>query len=41
MSMMGEYGLTNFVRTPNSREGIKQSGIKEKIKKYLTKSLVD
>ncbi len=28
-------GLTNFVLTPKSNEGIKQSGIKEKIIKYL------
>ena len=29
------WGLTNFVFTPLSREGIKQSGVKEKIIKYL------
>ena len=28
-------GLTNFVLTPRSREGIKQSGVKEKIVKFL------
>lgn len=28
-------GLTNFVLTPRSKEGIKQSGIKEKIIKFL------
>ena len=28
-------GLTNFVLTPRSHEGIKQSGIKEKIIKFL------
>jgi hypothetical protein len=28
-------GLTNFVLTPRSKEGIKQSGIKEKILKFL------
>jgi hypothetical protein len=28
-------GLTNFVHTPKSNEGIKQSGVKEKILKYL------
>jgi hypothetical protein len=28
-------GLTNFVHTPMSNEGIKQSGVKEKILKYL------
>jgi hypothetical protein len=27
--------LGNFVQTPNSREGIKQTGIKEKIIKFL------
>ena len=30
-----DWGLTNFVLTPKSSEGIKQSGIKEKIIKYL------
>ena len=29
-------GLNNFVLTPRSREGIKQSGVKEKIIKFLT-----
>ena len=29
------WGLSNFVLTPRSNEGIKQSGIKEKILKYL------
>jgi hypothetical protein len=29
------FGLTNFVHTPRSKEGIKQSGIKEKIIKFL------
>ena len=29
------WGLDNFVLTPRSNEGIKQSGIKEKILKYL------
>jgi hypothetical protein len=29
-------GLTNFVLTPRSHEGIKQSGIKEKIIKFLS-----
>ena len=31
-----DWGLTNFVLTPKSNEGIKQSGIKEKIIKYLS-----
>lgn len=31
-----EWGLTNFVHTPRMSEGIKQSGIKEKIIKFLT-----
>jgi len=31
------WGLDNFVLTPKSIEGIKQSGIKEKILKFLTK----
>ena len=30
-----DWGLTNFVFTPSSREGIKQNGIKEKIIKFL------
>ena len=29
------WGLTNFVHTPFSRQGIKQSGIKDKILKFL------
>jgi hypothetical protein len=29
------WGLSNFVLTPRSNEGIKQSGIKEKVIKYL------
>ena len=29
------WGLDNFVLTPRSNEGIKQSGIKEKVVKYL------
>lgn len=32
------WGLTNFVLTPKKMEGIKQSGIKEKILKFLTNS---
>jgi hypothetical protein len=30
-----EWGLNNFVHTPKSREGIKQSGVKDKILKFL------
>ena len=30
-----DWGLTNFVHTPKSSEGIKQSGVKEKIIKIL------
>ena len=30
-----DWGLDNFVLTPSSMEGIKQSGIKEKILKFL------
>jgi hypothetical protein len=30
-----EWGLKNFVLTPNGNEGIKQSGIKEKVIKFL------
>ena len=37
--MVMEWGLTNFVLTPKSIEGIKQTGIKEKIIKYLTDDL--
>lgn len=32
------WGLDNFVLTPKSAEGIKQSGIKDKILKFLTDS---
>jgi len=32
----GKPGLTNFVHTPRSNEGIKQSGVKEKIIKFLS-----
>ena len=31
-----EWGLSNFVLTPKSNEGIKQSGIKDRIIKFLT-----
>jgi hypothetical protein len=31
-----DWGLENFVLTPRSNEGIKQSGVKEKLIKYLT-----
>lgn len=31
-----EWGLDNFVHTPRSYEGIKQSGIKDKILKFLS-----
>ncbi len=34
----GGYGLENFVLTPRSTEGIKQSGIKEKLLITLTKN---
>ena len=30
-----EWGLKNFVLTPKNNEGIKQSGIKEKVIKFL------
>jgi hypothetical protein len=30
-----DWGLENFVLTPNGNEGIKQSGVKEKILTYL------
>ena len=30
-----DWGLDNFVLTPNGNEGIKQSGIKEKVIKFL------
>ena len=33
--MVMEWGLTNFVHTPRSREGIKQSNIKDKILNFL------
>jgi hypothetical protein len=31
-----DWGLTNFVLTPKGSEGIKQSGIKEKILNFLS-----
>jgi hypothetical protein len=36
-----DCGLTNFVLTPKSSEGIKQSGIKEKIVNYLNNDIQD
>jgi len=36
-----EWGLDNFVETPKSTEGIKQTGIKEKIIKFLTNDIQD
>jgi len=35
MEFEHEWGLDNFVYTPNGNEGIKQIGIKEKIINYL------
>jgi hypothetical protein len=35
--MKRDWGLSNFVLTPKSIEGIKQSGIKEKIIHFLNK----
>jgi hypothetical protein len=31
-----KWGLSNFVHTPRQNEGIKQSGVKEKLLQYLT-----
>ncbi len=31
-----KWGLSNFVHTPRDNEGIKQSGVKEKLLQYLT-----
>jgi len=39
--MVMEWGLTNFVLTPKSTEGIKQSGVKEKIMKFLIDDIQD
>lgn len=36
MEFEHDWGLDNFVLTPNGNEGIKQSGIKEKVIKFLT-----
>ena len=36
-----DWGLTNFVLTPKSSEGIKQNGIKEKIIKFLNDDIQD
>jgi hypothetical protein len=30
-----DWGLENFVLTPKGKEGLKQSGIKEKVLTYL------
>jgi hypothetical protein len=30
-----KWGLSNFVHTPRDNEGIKQSGVKEKLLEYL------
>jgi hypothetical protein len=35
VNQIRNHGLSNFVLTPKSSEGIKQSGIKEKIIKFL------
>jgi hypothetical protein len=35
-----DWGLDNFVLTPKSTEGIKQSGIKERIIKFLSDELL-
>jgi hypothetical protein len=35
MEFEHDWGLENFVYTPLQTEGIKQSGIKEKILEYL------
>ena len=35
LSKRPDWGLENFVRTPKSSEGIKQSGVKDKILKFL------
>jgi hypothetical protein len=35
MSLRNDWGLTNFVHTPKSNEGIKQSGVKGKLLKFL------
>ena len=35
LSKRPDWGLKNFVRTPKSDEGIKQSGVKDKILKFL------
>ena len=36
-----DWGLTNFVLTPKGSEGIKQTGIKEKIIKFLNDDIQD
>ncbi len=39
MSMRNTWGVANFVLTPRMSEGIKQSGIKEKIIGFLTDNI--
>jgi hypothetical protein len=34
-----DWGLSNFVWTPSSQEGIKQTGVKDKIIKFLNKNI--
>ena len=36
MAKRNDWGLTNFVHTPKIREGIKQTGVKEKLINFLT-----
>jgi len=35
MEFEHEWGLDNFVHTPNGKEGVKQLGIKEKVLNFL------
>jgi hypothetical protein len=35
MSVNGDWGLTNFVLTPRSNEGIKQNGVSDKLINFL------
>jgi hypothetical protein len=39
MSMRKDWGVANFVLTPKMSEGIKQSGIKDKIISFLTDNI--
>jgi hypothetical protein len=40
MEFVHDWGLDNFVLTEKDNEGIKQTGVKEKILKYLNDDII-